>query len=122
MKTAVLYILISVLGGGIGQILLKQGMSSMGPLTLEVGQMGAILWRMGTNLYVLGGLVIYGASTVFWLSALSRVDLSFAYPFVSLSYVVMLIAAWQIFQEDISALRLLGTMVVGLGVLLVARG
>ncbi len=122
MKTAVLYILISVLGGGIGQILLKQGMSTMGPLTLEVEQMGAILWRMGTNLYVLGGLVIYGASTVFWLSALSRVDLSFAYPFVSLSYVVMLIAAWQIFQEDISVLRLLGTMVVGLGVLLVARG
>ena len=58
---------------------------------------------------------------VFWLVALSRVDLSYAYPFASLSYVVMLTASWLLFNENITSLRLLGTVVIGLGVFLISR-
>jgi multidrug transporter EmrE-like cation transporter len=121
MKLALTYILISVVGGGAGQILLKRGMGSMGPLTISADQMGQLLLRMGTNPFVIGGLVVYGLSTVFWLTALSRVDLSFAYPFVSLSYVFMLLASWFLFNEDITWTRLLGTAIVGIGVLLISR-
>jgi drug/metabolite transporter (DMT)-like permease len=121
MNVAIAYILISVLSGALGQILLKKGMSTMGPLTLSFDQLLSILWRIGTNPYVIIGLSIYVGGTVFWLSALSRVDLSFAYPFASLSYIVMLVASWQLFREDITPLRLLGTLVVGLGVFLISR-
>jgi drug/metabolite transporter (DMT)-like permease len=79
------------------------------------------LWRIGTNPYVIIGLVIYVCGTVFWLAALSRVDLSYAYPFASLSYIVMLVASWQLFNEDITPIRLLGTIVVGLGVFLISQ-
>lgn len=121
MTLAIVYILISVIAGAIGQILLKKGMGSMGPLTLTVSQLGSTLWRMGTNPYVITGLAIYMGGVVFWLTALSRVDLSYAYPFASLGYVVMLIASWLLFNENITPLRLLGTMVVCLGVLLISR-
>jgi drug/metabolite transporter (DMT)-like permease len=121
MTIAIGYILISVLAGATGQILLKKGMSSMGPLTLSFEQLFNILWRIGTNPYVVIGLAIYVTGTVFWLAALSRVDLSYAYPFASLSYVVMLVAAWQLFNEDITPFRLLGTLVVCLGVFLISR-
>lgn len=121
MTIAVVYILISVLTGAIGQVLLKKGMESMGPLTLSLNQLGSILWRIGTNPYVIIGLAIYVGGMVFWLTALSRVDLSYAYPFASLSYVVMLVASWQLFKEDITPLRLLGTSVVCLGVLLISQ-
>lgn len=121
MNVAVVYILISVLGGAAGQILLKQGMSTLGPLTLSLPQLGTILWRIGTNPFVIGGLFIYMLSTLFWLTALSRVELSFAYPFASLSYVVMLIAAWRLFDENISLPRLIGTLIIGAGVLLISR-
>jgi multidrug transporter EmrE-like cation transporter len=121
MNAAIGYIMISVLGGAVGQILLKKGMGGMGPLTLSLGKLGELLWRMGTNPYVIAGLAIYVTGTVFWLVALSRVDLSYAYPFASLSYVVMLIAAWLLFKEDLSLLRLAGTGVVILGVLLISR-
>ena len=121
MNIAVIYILISVLGGAIGQILLKKGMTSMGPVTLELSHLFSILWRMATNPYVFFGLAIYVTGTVFWLAALSRVNLSFAYPFASLSYVIMLIASWLILDEKISALRLAGTVIIGLGVLLISR-
>jgi drug/metabolite transporter (DMT)-like permease len=121
MTIAIVYILISVFSGAMGQIMLKKGMSSMGPLTLSIDQITTILWRIGTNPYVVIGLVIYVAGTVFWLAALSRVDLSYAYPFASLSYVVMLTASWQLFNENITPLRLLGSLVVCLGVFLISR-
>lgn len=121
MTIAIGYILISVLAGASGQIMLKKGMSSMGPLTLTLDQLFNILWRVGTNPYVVIGLAVYVGGTVFWLAALSRVDLSYAYTFASLSYVVMLLASWRLFDENISPLRLLGTVVVGLGVFLISR-
>jgi drug/metabolite transporter (DMT)-like permease len=96
-------------------------MSSMGPLTLSGNQLLGLLWRMGTNPYVFLGLAIYVCGTVFWLAALSRVDLSFAYPFASLSYVVMLAASWLLFRENISLVRLIGTAVVALGVIIISR-
>lgn len=121
MTIAIAYILIGVLAGAGGQILLKKGMSTMGPLTLTLNQIFIILWRVGTNPYVVIGLGIYVVSTLFWLMALSRVDLSYAYPFTSLGYVVMLTAAWLIFHEGITPLRLLGSLVVCLGVFLISR-
>jgi len=121
MTLAIFYILISVVAGAAGQVLLKKGMGSMGPLTLSIDQLGNILWRIGTNPYVVIGLAIYVTGTVFWLTALSRVDLSYAYPFASLSYIVMLIASWQLFNENITVLRLLGTLVVCLGVFIISR-
>jgi drug/metabolite transporter (DMT)-like permease len=121
MNIAIVYILISVLGGAIGQVLLKRGMSSMGPLTLSAGKLPSMLLAMGTNPFVVIGLVVYVGSTIFWLTALSRVDLSYAYPFASLSYIAMLIASWQIFHEDISILRLAGSFIILVGVILISR-
>ena len=121
MSLAIVYILVAVLAGAAGQILLKKGMGSMGAVTLSANQIVGILWRIGTNPYVVIGLIVYVCGTVFWLAALSRVDLSYAYPFASLSYVVMLIASWQLFNENITPVRLLGTMVVGLGVFLISQ-
>ena len=121
LNVSIIYILVSVVFGAVGQILLKKGMGSMGPVTLSLQGLPSIIWRMGTNLYVVGGLLIYVSGTVFWLAALSRVDLSYAYPFASLSYVIMLAAAWLLFHEDITLLRVVGTVVVALGVIIISR-
>ena len=121
MDIAVVYILISVLVGAIGQLLLKHGMNTLGPLTLSVSDIFTTLLKMATSPYVVGGLFVYVCSTVFWLVALSRVDLSYAYPFASLSYILMLVVSWRLFDENISLLRLLGTATIAFGVLLVSR-
>lgn len=121
MNTAIVYILISVVGGTIGQLMLKKGMNSLGPLTLSANNLIRTMWQMATNPWVFFGLLIYGLGTVFWLAALSRVDLSYAYPFASLSYVAMLIISYFIFGESISLLRIAGTAVIIIGVLLISR-
>jgi drug/metabolite transporter (DMT)-like permease len=121
MNLAVIYILISVVGGAIGQLLLKKGMNNLGEMTLTVNELGSMLWRMATNPFVFFGLLIYVISVVFWLVALSRVDLSYAYPFASLSYIIMLIASWLLFNEHISLMRIIGTLVICVGVWLIYR-
>ena len=121
MSLAIGYILISVLAGAVGQILLKKGMTTMGAITISPGQLPGTLMRIATNPYVVIGLIIYVCGTVFWLAALSRVDLSYAYPFASLSYVVMLAASWLLFHENITPVRLLGTLFVALGVFVISR-
>jgi drug/metabolite transporter (DMT)-like permease len=121
MNIALTYILVAVMASAIGQVLLKKGMTTTGAITLTPNQLISVLWRIGTNPYIIIGLIIYVSGTVFWLSALSRVDLSYAYPFASLSYLLMLIASWFIFNENISLIRLTGTIIIGLGVYLVSR-
>ncbi len=121
MNIAVIYILISVIGGAVGQVLLKKGMGGMGPLTLSASQAPNLLWRMATNPYVVTGLGIYFLGTIFWLTALSRVNLSFAYPFTSLSYVLMLLASWLILHETITPMRVVGAAVIIAGLFLIAR-
>ena len=67
------------------------------------------------------GLIVFVASTVFWLTALSWVEFSFAYPFLSIGYIIMLFGSWQLFDESMNLNRLIGTLVVVIGVLLVSR-
>jgi multidrug transporter EmrE-like cation transporter len=121
MQTAILYILVSVFFSVVGQLLLKVGMNKLGSVTLNPNQLFSILWRMFTNPAVFFGLALYFIGTIFWLAALSRVDLSYAYPFASLSYVVMLMASWMVFDEKITLARIIGTVVICAGVLLIFR-
>ena len=70
---------------------------------------------------VLGGLAIFGLSAVVWLLVLSRASLSFAYPFASLTYVLILLAARFVLHEEIPLLRWVGVFFIVTGIVLVAQ-
>ena len=115
------YILPSVFLGVIGQLLLKRGMLVMGPLSLSGGNVGSLVWSIFTNPWVIAGLALYVSGTLFWLIALSRAELSFVYPFATLSMALIIVSSHFIFGETISGLRLLGIVTIVVGVLIVAR-
>jgi drug/metabolite transporter (DMT)-like permease len=105
----------------IGELLLKHGVNNLGG-TLELWPFPDLigsLVRVFTNLYVLIGFVLLFAGSIFWLSVLSRLELSLAYPMLSLSYVVVVLLSWVIFRENVTPLRLLGVFVIVGGVALV---
>lgn len=114
-------ILAATVLGIVGQIMLKQGMGAMGPLSLSLGGAPQLIWRMATAPMVIGGLLIYGAGTFFWLITLSRIELSAAYPFVSLNHVIIFLIAWLVLREQVSPSRAAGVLVICIGMLLVAR-
>ena len=76
MTLAISYILISVLGGAIGQLMLKNGMNKFGVVTLSLDEVPQLLMKLALNPWVVGGLFLYACGTIFWLAGISRVDMS----------------------------------------------
>ena len=117
------WILSGVLLNAVAQLLLKAGASSAGQITMAAS--APALWRTALGLAqhpaILFGLACYGISVVVWIVALSRVDVSLAYPMLSIGYVINAILAWWLFGEDVNPQRWLGIFVIIAGVVLVAR-
>lgn len=109
-----LLIIISVSIGAVGQVAFKYGAMQMvdnpGNTLLE-----KIKWP------IVLGLFLYGISTILWILALKKVELSYAYPMVSLGYVFVFIASYFIFHEPINWLRIGGMVFIMAGITLVAR-
>ena len=100
----------------VGQILMKHGARSLTDTHVGAGFLGAI----AANHYVWGGLSCFGLSAVTWLIALAKVDLSFAFPMLSLGFVATAAYSWLYFGELLSRNRILGIGLVVLGVFLIA--
>ena len=113
-----------VLGGvflnAMAQLLLKAGAGSLADLELRASNALAIATRL-VNLPIIAGLGCYVLSVVLWIFALARVEVSVAYPMLSLGYVVNALAAWWLFDESLSGTRIAGIGVILIGVWLVAR-
>lgn len=75
-----------------------------------------------TSPFVLGGLALYGVGTILWLFALRQMDLSLAYPFVAMSFVMVAGAGILFLGEPVSPTRLAGLLLIILGLLVMARG
>ncbi len=119
----ILLILCSVLLSSIAQIVLKTGMSNASVLQAMQSQSAMQAFTaIATNVYVLGGLTLYFASAAVWLLVLARVDVSFAYPFVGLGFVVTMLLAFFINGEVLSTTKIVGTLCIALGVAIMAQG
>lgn len=114
-------VLFSVGCSAIGQIALKFGMASASvQAALAAGGVVPVGTAIVNNPFVLGGLFLYGFSAVLWLFVLARLDVSIAYSFVSLGFIVIMSLGCLLFGEPFTLRKLIGTIVVMLGVYLVA--
>jgi multidrug transporter EmrE-like cation transporter len=103
------------------QLLLKAGTNSVGVFEFSRDNILPIGWKLATEPHIVGGLGCYVISVVVWIMALSRVEVSVAYPLLSVGYVVNAIAAWYLFGEAVTPMRLTGIAIIIVGVWLVAR-
>ena len=103
------------------QLLLKAGTNSVGVFEFSRENLGPIGWQLATEPHIVGGLACYVISVAVWIMALSRVEVSIAYPLLSVGYVVNALAAWYLFGEAVTPMRLLGIGIIIVGVCLVAR-
>jgi len=115
---AIVIIIIGIIFAAVGQVSWKLGMNQAGQLaTLDLTTLSTVL----LNPYVLLGFVMYGLSTIFWLIALSKKDLSFVYPFISLTYVLVLVLSSLVLKESIGVNKLVGTLIITVGLIIIAR-
>jgi drug/metabolite transporter (DMT)-like permease len=119
----------------IAMILLSVGLSAMAQLTLKHGMNlvnddlrparfgldGQSLRSLVTTWAIWAGLVLFGLSALVWLVVLSRASLSFAYPFASITYVLILLFDRFWLNESVPGLRWAGVVFIAIGIFLVSR-
>jgi drug/metabolite transporter (DMT)-like permease len=114
-------ILLSVTLAAVAQLTLKHGMDQVvarsGILRLEAESLKHVV----STPAVWAGLLLFGLSAFVWLAVLSRTSLSFAYPFASLTYVLILLADRFILDQEVPALRWAGVGFIVVGIVLVAQ-
>jgi multidrug transporter EmrE-like cation transporter len=114
-------ILLGVLLNAAAQLCLKEGMRRIGHFEFVWANIVPIGMQVACNVYVLGGLFLYVVSVAVWLLVLSRVEVSFAYPLLSVGYIVNAVAGYYLFQENLSLTRVTGILIIIVGVYFVTR-
>ena len=117
-------ILLSVGLAAVAQLTLKYGMNQVthqGAQPLVLGNPAQTATRIASVPMVWVGLVIFALSAVVWLIVLSKASLSFAYPFASLTYVIIVLFDRFVLGQDIPSIRYLGVGFIVAGIVLISR-
>lgn len=118
LNKGILFIAVSIVLSAMAQLLMKVG-------TLEIHSLTSIditsVWS--SFVWVSAGLVSYAISMLLWMAALARYELSFAYPLLSLSYVLVYIGAafWPRLNESVTLWKTSGVLFIVIGIILIAR-
>jgi drug/metabolite transporter (DMT)-like permease len=115
------FIITGVLLNAFAQLFLKAGTNAVGAIHLTAQNWFATGLKLLFQLPILAGLACYAVSLVVWIVALSRTDVTLAYPMLSLGYVVSAICAWAFLGEIVSPQRMIALAVIIVGVALLAR-
>ncbi|HEX7648384.1 MAG TPA: 4-amino-4-deoxy-L-arabinose transferase [Noviherbaspirillum sp.] len=115
------FILTGIMLNAVAQLLLKAGTNAVGAIHLNAQNWLDTGIKLATQLPILGGLACYVISVGVWIIGLSRVDVTIAYPMLSIGYVVNALGAWYFLGEAVSAQRLLAIAIIIVGVVLLTR-
>lgn len=111
--SSLIFVIFSTICSVTGQLTLKKGMNK---ISGDSG--GLLLQRMAFSPWVIGGLAVYGTGVLFWLMALSRLEVSYLYPFAALGYAGITLGSSLLFHEPISRTRLAGIALIIIGVMI----
>jgi multidrug transporter EmrE-like cation transporter len=114
-------LLLGVCLNAAAQLLLKAGTNAVGHFEFSAENIVPVGMKLALDPHILGGLSCYVVSVVVWIMGLSRVEVSVAYPMLSVGYVINAVAAWYLFGESFTAQKLIGIAFIIGGVFLVAR-
>jgi drug/metabolite transporter (DMT)-like permease len=115
----IFYIFVSVFAVVAAQICMKTGLNHLRPLDPSSG-IFALYQKILLSPFVALGVTLYALGTFSWLYVLTRVDLSYAFPFLGLTYVLVTLASCLLLGEYVSLLRWSGIIIISVGVILVS--
>lgn len=113
-------IILTVVINTTGQFVIKTGVNRIGKISFSQSFVPTIFKAL-TNWIIISGFGLYFISAVLWITILSRTELSWAFPILSLSYVITVLISPIFLNESFSMQRLIGTLVIIAGVYIVSR-
>lgn len=112
-------IFLSVLLNCAAQVFIRKGMLQTGEMTIK--NMLSNIGTLVTNIWLWIAMLCYAVSVLLWMSILSKVQVSFAYPFLSVGYIISAVIGYFFFNESLSLIRIVGLAVICIGVILISR-
>ncbi|MGH8704720.1 MAG: SMR family transporter [Burkholderiales bacterium] len=114
-------VLTAILLGTAAQLLLKAGTSAVGPFAFTLQNAMPVGLKLALEPRILAGTGCYAVSLVIWIMALSRTEVSVAYPMLSIGFALNAVLAWWLLGEAVTPMRMLGIGVIIVGVYILAR-
>lgn len=116
-----LYILLTLLFTVYGQLVLKWQMGGVGPMPAGFSEKVLFLLQQFINPWIISGFVSAFLASLAWMAAMTRFDLNYAYPFMSLAFIIVMIFTVLFLNEQLSPQRIAGTLMVVAGLVVMTR-
>lgn len=116
-----IYILGTIVFTVYGQLMLKWRISKFGSLPESFVEKIIFLFKLLLDPLIFSGFVAAFVASIFWMAAMTKFNISFAYPFMSLSYVLVFIFSVSLFKEPITAYKVVGLAFVVVGIIISSR-
>ena len=117
-----LYLFITISATVLGQIAVKIGANSFTPPPLtSIKNIFLFVWGMLTNFYLFSGLALAFIAAMSWIITLKKFDLSFAYPFMSLPIILVMLLSGILFKEQIGPYKIIATLLIVSGILVLSK-
>jgi multidrug transporter EmrE-like cation transporter len=117
-----LYILATVLFTVYGQLVVKWQVAQAGAYPLATSERLIFLLKLLLNPWIISGVAAGFLALLCWMIAMTRFDLSYAYPFMSLAFVFVLILSAIFFHETVTMPKMIGVMLIVAGIIIGSRG
>jgi len=104
-----------------GQLVIKWRMEKAGELPSSIVDKATFLFSMVLNPWILSGLISAFLASLCWMAAMTKFDLSYAYPFMSLSFILVLIFSSILFSEPLNISKVLGLILITAGIIIGAQ-
>ena len=116
-----LLILSSVSLNAFAQLFIRKGMLKIGEISFNFEQIVKMVLAVFTNVYLLSGMFSYVLSVILWMIVLSKVNVSLAYPFLSIGYIITTVLAYLFFNEPITFQKVVGIIIICIGVFILTQ-
>lgn len=117
-----LYILATLLFTVYGQLILKWRITQLGPLPADVGAKLKFLVLLLFDPAIFSGFAAAYLASLAWMAAMTKFELSHAYPFMSLNFVIVILLSGWLLNEPISVQKIFGIGLIVVGTIVAARG
>jgi len=115
------YVLLTIVLTVYGQLVIKWQVSRAGGLPAEASAKVGFLLHLLLNPWVASGLVAALIAALSWMAAMTKLELSFAYPFMSLSFVLVLVLSALLLREPLTLYKIIGMALVVIGLVVSSR-
>ncbi|SFL45844.1 EamA family transporter [Salibacterium qingdaonense] len=116
-----LYIFGTVIFTVYGQLMLKWRIGKYGSLPDEVWDKIIFLLKLLLDPLVLSGFLSAFLAAMCWMAAMTKFDISYAYPFMSLSFMLVFILSIFWFNEPVTSFKVIGMLLVVSGIVVMSQ-